>query len=172
VLPLADGIESVPPVRLAFLALAAFLVALNEELLYRGLLLRALLPWGVARAVAILAVLFSLIHLPNLLVGGSLGFELVRLGITSGGAVGLMAVRLRTSTLSPLILAHWGLDIAEYAAAGGIPALGAVHQIHPTTVAALFVYNVIFGLAGIYVLRQHATSSMHGQMRPMRVLGN
>ncbi len=167
-LPLLDGVDAVVPARLGFFALAALLVALNEELLYRGLLLRALLPWGTGRAVAVLALLFSLIHLPNLLVGGSVAFELARLGMTLGGAVGLMAVRLRTTTLWPLIVAHWGLDFSEYIVANGIPALGAIHEVQPTTIAALVAYNLIFGLVGVYLLRRTGGSNTEGQ--PARTL--
>jgi hypothetical protein len=52
---LLDGVRANDPSRIAFLALAALFVAVNEELFFRGLLLRALQPWGDLVAVAVLA---------------------------------------------------------------------------------------------------------------------
>jgi hypothetical protein len=128
------------------------MIAVSEELLYRGILLRTLQPYGVVKAVLGLAILFGVVHLPNVFVGGDAGFELLRLAMTVGGAIGLAVIRLKTNMIWGVILAHWGLDFTEYLAAGGMPALGGGHDFSTTAILSMIAYNVFLGAVGLYLL--------------------
>jgi membrane protease YdiL (CAAX protease family) len=153
-LPLLDGIAPGASGKAEVYLTAALLVAVNEELLYRGLLLEVLSGFGVARAAIALAALFSAVHLPNVFAGADPAMELTRVAITAGGALGLSAIRLRTGMLWAPIVAHCGLDLAEYLAAGGIPALGQGRPFGVTTVVAVTVYSAVLGVVGLRLLRR------------------
>jgi membrane protease YdiL (CAAX protease family) len=151
-IPLLDGVDASDANQIVFLGTAALLIAVSEELLYRGILLRALQPYGVVKAVLGLAILFGAVHLPNVFVGGDPGFELLRLAMTVGGAIGLAVIRLRTNMIWGVILAHWGLDFTEYLAVGGIPALGGGHDFSTKAILTMIAYNVFLGAVGLYLL--------------------
>jgi membrane protease YdiL (CAAX protease family) len=99
VLPMAAGLLAF---QIAFLMLDVFM----EETIYRGIIIRALLPRGAVRATVWSALLFGLSHLDNLFLAGSeIGvlyqvFEATLLGIVFG------AVRLRTNAIWPVMVAH------------------------------------------------------------------
>ena len=153
-MPLLDGIAPGASARAGLYLVAALLVAVNEELLYRGLLLTALSPFGFARAAIGLAVLFSVIHLPNVITGANPQLEVARLVITAGGALALSAIRLRTRMLWAPIVVHWALDLSEYLAAGGIPALGEGRPFGTAAVVAVATYSAVLGALGLRWLRR------------------
>ena len=157
-IPLMDGINASDATHVLFLGTAALMIAVSEELLYRGILLRTLQPYGVVKAVLGLAILFGVVHLPNVFVGGDPGFELLRLAMTVGGAIGLAVIRLRTNMIWGVILAHWGLDFTEYLAAGGIPALGGGHEFSTQSILSMIAYNVFLGAIGLYILLNKKSS--------------
>ena len=102
--------EQFPPWYFAYFALASFFpVALTEEVVFRGFILRELLPLGVARAVLLSSALHSLSHLWYLDLGPS--------GLTMFGSAFLFfvwmgAVYAKTGNLVPTILMH-GLNNAS-----------------------------------------------------------
>lgn len=151
-IPLLDGIEATDASQVVFLGTAALMIAVSEELLYRGILLRTLQPYGVVKAVLGLAVLFGVVHVPNIFVGGDPGFELLRLTMTVGGAIGLAVIRLRTDMIWGVMAAHWGLDFTEYLATGGIPALGTGHEFSSEAIFMMIAYSVFLGAVGLYLL--------------------
>lgn len=158
-LPLLDGIAPGATGKAGLYLGAALLVAVNEEILYRGLLLETLATFGAARAAIALAAVFSLIHLPNVFTGADPALELARLAITAGGALALSAIRLRTAMLWGPIAAHWALDFAEYLAAGGIPALGQGRPFSPITIITVTAYSLTLGAVALRLLHRtpHAT---------------
>jgi len=103
-LPMTAGLLAF---QVAFLLLDVFM----EETIYRGIILRALQPHGAIRAILWSASLFGLSHLDNLFLAGSevgvlyQAFEATLLGIVFG------AVRLRTSAIWPVMLAHALYDL-------------------------------------------------------------
>jgi membrane protease YdiL (CAAX protease family) len=85
-----------------------------EEALFRGLVLPALLrPLGVAGACAASAALFGLIHLDS--AAGALSLYRVPFAFAVG--LGLAAVRLRSGSLWPALIAHATLNTITFAAA-------------------------------------------------------
>jgi CAAX protease family protein len=86
------------------------LIALNEELFFRGLLLEMLRPLGWRRAITMTAVLFGAGHALNLLSGGNVPFTILQVLATTAGGVTLAAIRIRSGSLWPLIVVHAVLD--------------------------------------------------------------
>jgi membrane protease YdiL (CAAX protease family) len=98
----------------AILAVAAVLGApLFEELLFRGVVLHALLRWGKAAAVAGSSLLFGCTHL-NAELARSENL-LVVVSTAATGAV-LAWVALRTGRLGPAIVAHSAFNLVAVAA--------------------------------------------------------
>lgn len=86
------------------------LVALNEELFFRGVLLEILRSLGWRRAVLWSAVAFGAAHLPNLVSGSYPPFVAMQVAATTAGGVTLAAIRIRTGSLWPVLLIHLVLD--------------------------------------------------------------
>jgi membrane protease YdiL (CAAX protease family) len=102
--------EQFPPWYFAYFALASFFpVALTEEVVFRGFILRELLPLGAARAVLLSSAMHSLSHLWYL--------ELGLPGLTMFGSAFLFflwmgTVYAKTGNLIPTVLMH-GLNNAS-----------------------------------------------------------
>lgn len=109
-----------------FLMIAALGVAINEEILFRGILLRALLPFGSAVAIIVPSFLFGASHLGNILVGGDVTYGLFQFAWTFIAGMALTAMRMQNKSLLPAIMFHIILDGVEYAATGEY----GVHSIH------------------------------------------
>lgn len=86
------------------------LVALNEELFFRGVLLDMLGPLGTRRAVTWSAIAFGASHLVNLVAGSYPPFVVMQVAATTGGGVALAAIRLRSGSLWPVLGVHLVVD--------------------------------------------------------------
>ena len=90
------------------LAVAAVLGApFLEELLFRGVILHALLRWGWPTVIAGSSLLFGLIHLNAEL---TLRHNMLIVGSTAATGAILAWVVLRTDRLGPAIVAHTGFN--------------------------------------------------------------
>ena len=87
------------------------LIALNEELMFRGLLLDILRPLGWRSAVTWSAVLFGMSHLANLVVSPNIPFAAMQVAATTAGGVALAAIRIRSGSLWPVLAIHVILDL-------------------------------------------------------------
>lgn len=103
---------------LGFLALA-LAVGFVEETAFRGLMLRALEPRGVWRAIIVTTVLFSVTHLMNILAGEA-GLQAV-MQLLYSAAIGFAftALVLRTGVIWPLIIPHALIDFVVFLRAPG-----------------------------------------------------
>ena len=101
------GSEAVVPL----LVVGVPLIALNEELMFRGLLLDILRPLGWRRAVTWSAVLFGMSHLANLVVSPNIPFAAMQVAATTAGGVALAAIRIRSGSLWPVLAIHVILDL-------------------------------------------------------------
>jgi len=119
----------------------SLLTGFAEEGMFRGLILRALLPAGIWPAVLISALCFTAVHLTNLINGISFGYVAGQLLLAFGSGVLFAAIRLRTNSLWPGLLLHAGHDV------GGLILLGVDPAIirAPLTSAAIIV-NGVFSL--------------------------
>jgi hypothetical protein len=87
------------------------LVALNEELFFRGVLFDLLGPLGWRRAVLWSSVAFGASHIVNLVAGAFPPFVLMQVAATTAGGVALAAIRIRTGSLWPVIAVHAVIDL-------------------------------------------------------------
>lgn len=87
------------------------LVALNEELFYRGVLLDMLKPFGWRRAVLWSSIAFGASHLVNLVAGAYPPFIAMQVAATTAGGVALAAIRIRTGSLWPALFVHLVIDL-------------------------------------------------------------
>jgi membrane protease YdiL (CAAX protease family) len=87
------------------------LVALNEELFFRGILLPLLRPLGWRRAIIWSSVAFGASHLANLVSGAYPPFVAMQVAATTAGGVALAAIRIRSGSLWPVLVTHVVLDV-------------------------------------------------------------
>lgn len=97
----------------------ALIVAVWEELFFRGLLLESIRSRSPRYAVLIVAIIFGLSHSTNVLAGASLQFAVVQTLFAFLGAFGFTAARLRTQSLWPVIISHFLVDGLERLVAHG-----------------------------------------------------
>jgi sodium transport system permease protein len=120
--------------------------AVCEELLFRGLVLQALLPLRAPVAVAVSAVLFGLIHLD---FSGS-GATLYRVPFAIAVGVGFALLRLRSGSLVPPMVAHAIVNTITFAASLQEGPAAALPDPRPVLGAALLVggaaaYGLLLG---------------------------
>lgn len=108
------GIHVTSPSKLAGLALTTLVIGIQEEMIFRGLAMRALLPGGALRAVLITSVLFGVLHIGNLFGGADLTYTLVQVLASALGAFGLGAIRVRTNTVWGLVGLHMINDFVMF----------------------------------------------------------
>ncbi|SFR65676.1 hypothetical protein SAMN04487947_3174 [Halogeometricum rufum] len=95
--------------------------AVSEELLYRGVLLRALEPRGRVLAVVLPAVVFGLSHVSQVILGNSLAEWLPQMILIIPLGIGLGAVAFRLESLWPLVLWHFSVDVTGLLVANPSP---------------------------------------------------
>jgi hypothetical protein len=134
----------------AFLALA-LMVGFVEEVVFRGLMLRALEPRGVWPAALITTVLFSTTHLMNVMAGEG-GLQAV-LQVFYSAAIGFAftALVLRTGAIWPLIIAHALIDFVAFMQD---PAFVMAPAMEITLDLGVTVFFVAYGL---FVMSRRAT---------------
>ncbi|WP_254838386.1 CPBP family intramembrane glutamic endopeptidase [Natronomonas marina] len=122
---------------------------ISEEILYRGVLLRALESKGRVFAALVTAALFALTHVSQVVFGASIGDWLVGVVLMIPMAIGLAAVAFRLGSLWPLIVWHVAADIA-------LPLVPATIGAAATTrfVLAYLGLSLVVGLMGAWLLWQ------------------
>ena len=139
------------------------LIALNEELMFRGILLDLLGPLGVRRAVMWTAVLFGCSHLVNLVAGAYPPFTAMQVAATTAGGVAFAAIRIRTGSMWPLLALHAAIDVVAIATLTG-PATSS-----PILLPVLFGWlaaNLALWRYGWWVLRTPSVAA--GAPSPVR----
>lgn len=119
--PLLGGILRIEAGLLAMLVVGELLTGVVEELFWRGVVLRVLLPTGPLAAALLGSVLFGAAHLPNVFFRDSGMLVLAQAFGAACFGVGYAAIRLRTNTIWPLMACHAATDL--FAAIGGLPAI-------------------------------------------------
>jgi membrane protease YdiL (CAAX protease family) len=158
---LLDGLRVTDLRQTVLYFVMAVLSGFVEEVLFRGLMLRALLPTGIWRAALITAALFGGMHILNVLAISSLAYALLQVGYATAIGFCYAALVIRTGTIWPLILAHFLTNFAGFMAAGAAGTTGAVAARELIFSA---VYMVIFTVYGIYLLRSFNRSAMPQKM--------
>lgn len=138
------------------LLIAALGVAINEEILFRGILLRAMLPFGASVAIIVPSLLFGATHLGNIFVGGDVTFGLFQFAWTFLAGMALTALRLQNKSLLPAIGFHFILDAVEYSATGEY----GVHSSHYSLkwLSIFVLLNLAFLVYAIFGLKKRTNS--------------
>lgn len=130
------------------LAVNALLVGVEEELLFRGILLAALLPRiGLLRAVVVSSLLFAGVHLLNTGLQGAPDLrQFIGAGLIS---LPFAVLRLRTGSLLPPILLHAAFDYAAFVS----------HFAEPGSISAVVQWGLTgllfaWGVRGLIELRR------------------
>ena len=146
--------QSLTASRLGLAVALVVLVALGEEMAFRGVVLSALLPLGIGRAVAISSAMFGLTHVVNLALGAALPGVVLQVLFSAMGGAGYAALRIRTGSLWPPVLLHAGYDLAFRVIVidPGTPFANTFYSLHGV---GLLVYAVV-------VLRRRARPDVAG----------
>jgi membrane protease YdiL (CAAX protease family) len=103
------GLEIVNVQHVAFVLVAMLLLSLVEEGYFRGLMLTALNPHCVWKAVIVTSVLFGLTHSMNVLSGKSLRDDIAQIIYAFAIGFGFAALAMRRGLIWPLVLVHFGI---------------------------------------------------------------
>lgn len=143
------------PAVLGWLAVNTLLVAVSEELMFRGLLFRALLGrMAVWPAIAVTSLAFGAIHVINAFGTGETGAAFAQAIAASMSGVVLVAIVIRTGSLFPAILYHWLWNLGAFAVAASPSGGGGEGSVDAgaTLTAILFVLpNFLYAL---FILRR------------------
>ena len=155
-LTLSGGVFGSGPASLASAFLTALVAAFGEEMVFRGLLWRALVPAGPVRAVILTSLLSGLLVLGRTATDGPWP-EAVRLtALTFCGGFTWGALRWRTTSIWPVILIH-----TVFAFAVGIATLGAF-----TYPLMMLLSTFGFLVYGLYLLRNPQVRADGGLTKP------
>ena len=105
--------------RIFFFAVYAFIIAVAEESIFRGIILQTLLPKGVLQALFLSTLIFALLHVSNLFVGLPWTYVSGQVLFTFGDGLAYAVMRVRTGSIWPAILLHCLTDFGALVATGG-----------------------------------------------------
>ena len=155
-LTLSGGVFGSGPASLASAFLAALVATFGEEVVFRGLLWRALVPAGPVRAVILTSALSGLLVLGKNATEGPWP-EAVRLtALTFCGGFTWGALRWRTTSIWPVILTH-----TVFAFAVSIATLGTI-----TYPLMMLLSTLGFVVYGLYLLRNPRVRADGGLTKP------
>lgn len=134
------------------LLITALCVAVNEEVIFRGVIVKGLLKYGINITLIAPSLLFGLIHLGNILGGGDVKFTIFQVVWAIAAGIGLTALRLRNGSLYPVIAFHFLIDITEYFGTGE----NGIHQIEFSSInlSILLCLLVLFMLYGLVMYKR------------------
>jgi len=99
-----------------------------EEAVFRGLVLRTLLPLGLVRAAILSSMIFAVVHVLNLAAGANLANTLLQVVVTFLMGLAFVAPLAVTRNIWPLIFIHALNNFGGYLAVGGILDTAATSQ--------------------------------------------
>ncbi len=91
-----------------------------EEAVFRGLVLRALLPQGLARAAILSSLIFAVVHLLNLAAGANLAATILQVVVAFLMGMAFVAPLAVTRNIWPLVFIHSLSNFVGYLTVGGI----------------------------------------------------
>lgn len=129
------------------LIISALCVAVNEEVIFRGVLVKGFLRFGTLVTLFIPSIIFGLIHLGNIFAGGDVKFAIFQALWTTAAGIAYTALVLRNGSILPAIAFHFILDLTEYFTTGE----NGVHKLGFST-ESLSVFLALTILFAIYAL--------------------
>jgi membrane protease YdiL (CAAX protease family) len=153
------GTTTLEPTRASLFLLAVLFTGISEEAVFRGLFIRAFLPYGKWRAILLPAVIFALAHIVQSLGGGmSLGENLTQIANAFFYGVMLGAVRLRINNIWPLIILHALIDM--FWVTTGLP--DGVITMDQIPLSIYLVEWIPSIAAAIYLMRKPIAATING----------
>lgn len=141
---------TVTPLQVISTAVLALLIGFAEEGLFRGILLRILMPGGALRAALLSSLLFGFIHLVNLNSGFDPTYVVFQMAAAFALALMYAALRIRTGMIWFVILLHAWQDFASILARGEI----IVTQTYPPEMlTAALGLGAVYAIYALYLLR-------------------
>lgn len=110
--PFAGGVKDVGFETGSLLVAGYLATGVYEELWFRGMILKSLHTWTPVRSACLSSALFGSAHLSNLAFGADPAVTVAQVVGAACFGFGLAALRLRGTTLWPLIILHAVGDIA------------------------------------------------------------
>lgn len=114
-----QGFSSQPLETIVFYVGFAILVGFVEESIYRGIMIKILLPLGILPAILTSSILFSVTHMLNLLSGQSIGQTGLQLVYSLLIGIVLAQLFIKTGNIYPLILFHSLHNLIQFLGSGG-----------------------------------------------------
>lgn len=114
-----QGFSSQPLETIIFYVGFAILIGFVEESIYRGIMIKILLPLGILPAILTSSILFSVTHMLNLLSGQSLGQTGLQLAYSFLIGIVLAQLFIKTGNILPLILFHSLHNLIQFLGSGG-----------------------------------------------------
>ncbi len=106
-LALLGGVRVSGPAFFTALLLAVFVAAFSEEVLYRGIIWRALVPTGLRRAVVTTTLLSSMLYFGTFMLAGPWPEAILLTILATCRVFAYAALRWRTASIWPAILSHF-----------------------------------------------------------------
>jgi len=138
--------------KMMILAISALCVAINEEVIFRGALVKGFLRFGILVTLFVPSTVFGLIHLGNIFVGGDVTFSIFQAIWTTAAGIAYTALVLRNGSIYPAILFHFILDVTEYFATGE----NGVHELGFSTgkLSVFLALTILFALYGLLMFKK------------------
>lgn len=114
-----QGFDHKPIETIAFFVGFAALVGFVEESIYRGVMIKILLPLGIVPAIVTSSLLFSLTHVLNLLSGQSMGQTVLQIVYALLMGIVLAQLFIKNGSIYPLILFHFLHNLIQFLGNGG-----------------------------------------------------
>jgi membrane protease YdiL (CAAX protease family) len=127
------------------LGIAMALVGFVEETLYRGVMLRILLPSGTWKAAIVSSAIFGLAHGMGVLVGQDLARIFFQIGYASAIGFAYAAIVIRTGALWPVILLHFAINLIALLTGEEAIASERMTQYEQLIQAVYIVVFIVFG---------------------------
>jgi membrane protease YdiL (CAAX protease family) len=154
------GVYTMEPGRATLFLLAVAFTGISEEIVYRGLFVRAFLPYGRWQAVLLPALLFGSAHIVQSLGGGMpLQENLIQMLNAFIGGVLFGAVRLRINNVWPLIVLHTLEDLFWVTS-------GLADGVYSLADVSLWIYLVAWVpgiIAAVYLMRRPIAVTINGE---------
>ncbi len=155
---ISSGIKAASANLVIWFAIYTFIVGFVEEGLLRGVVLRALLPIGVMRAVVLSSLFFGLGHLLNILQGASPSATIVQIIYSILLGFGFAGARLYSGSIWPAIVIHFLIDFVDVAGRGFV--LAPPQALTLSGVVVTLVLTGLFAIYGWWLLRRSRISNL------------
>jgi hypothetical protein len=140
------GIQVNDPVLILLGAISFMAGGFVEEALFRGVVLRAFLPRRLLTAALLSSLVFSLAHVPNLLIGQSFGATALQSVRTFLVGFAFVAPLAYTRNIWPLVILHASMNFSSFLGSGSITLIAT----ESPGISQIVTEFVLFGLMAVY----------------------